>query len=64
MTLITPSQAGHSPTFLPLIGQLRIGREARRPRTRPDAVRSTGQPVSPDTADYNTADYNHHNDVG
>lgn len=25
--------------FLPLLGQLRIGREAGRPRTRPDAVR-------------------------
>lgn len=26
--------------FLPLMGQLRIGREAGRPRTRPDAVRA------------------------
>ena len=40
VTLITPGQAGDSPMFLPLMGQLRIGRDTGRPRTRPDAVRA------------------------
>lgn len=40
VTLITPGQAGDSPMFLPLMAQLRIGRDAGRPRTRPDAVRA------------------------
>lgn len=39
VTLITPGQAGDSPMFLPLMNQLRIGRETGRPRTRPNAVR-------------------------
>jgi transposase len=39
VTLITPGQAGDSPMFLPLMAQLRVGRESGRPRTRPDAVR-------------------------
>ncbi len=39
VTLITPGQAGDSPMFLPLMAQLRVGRELGRPRTRPDAVR-------------------------
>jgi transposase len=39
VTLITPGQAGDSPMFLPLMGHLRVGRGAGRPRTRPDAVR-------------------------
>ena len=39
MTLITPGQAGDSPMFLPLMAQLRVGRDRGRPRTRPDAVR-------------------------
>jgi len=39
VTLITPGQAGDSPMFLPLMAQLRVGRDTGRPRTRPDAVR-------------------------
>jgi hypothetical protein len=39
VTLITPEQAGDSPMFLPLMAQLRVGRDHGRPRTRPDAVR-------------------------
>lgn len=39
VTLITPGQAGDSPMFLPLLSQLRVGRDIGRPRTRPDAVR-------------------------
>lgn len=39
VTLITPGQAGDSPMFLPLMTQLRVGRDVGRPRTRPDAVR-------------------------
>lgn len=39
VTLATPGQAGDSPMFLPLMQQLRVGREVGRPRTRPDAVR-------------------------
>jgi transposase len=39
VTLVTPGQAGDSPMFLPLMQQLRVGREVGRPRTRPDAVR-------------------------
>ena len=40
VTLIYPGQAGFSPMFLPLMAQLRVGRETGRPRTRPDAVRA------------------------
>nr|WP_221433398.1 IS5 family transposase [Micrococcus endophyticus] len=40
VTLITPGQAGDSPMFLPLMGQLRVGRDRGRPRTRPNAVRA------------------------
>lgn len=40
VTLITPGQAEDSPMFLPLMAQLRVGRDAGRPRTRPDAVRA------------------------
>jgi transposase len=39
VTLITPGQAGDSPMLLPLMSQLRVGRDVGRPRTRPDAVR-------------------------
>ncbi len=39
LPLITPGQAGDSPMFLPLMQQLRVGRDMERPRTRPDAVR-------------------------
>ncbi|WP_257017629.1 MULTISPECIES: transposase [unclassified Rhodococcus (in: high G+C Gram-positive bacteria)] len=39
VTLITPGQADDSPMFLPLMSQLRVGRDIGRPRTRPDAVR-------------------------
>lgn len=39
VTLISPGQAGDSPMFLPLMAQLRVGRDTGRPRTRPDAVR-------------------------
>lgn len=39
VTLITPGQAGDSPVFLPLMAQLKVGRDVGRPRTRPDAVR-------------------------
>ncbi|WP_313479217.1 IS5 family transposase [Microbacterium sp.] len=39
VTLIAPGQAGDSPMFLPLMDQLRVGRDTGRPRTRPDAVR-------------------------
>ena len=35
VTLITPGQAGDSPMFLPLMAQLRVGRDVGRPRTRP-----------------------------
>lgn len=37
--MITPGQAGDSPMLLPLLAQLRVGRDIGRPRTRPDAVR-------------------------
>ncbi|WP_394278385.1 IS5 family transposase [Microbacterium sp.] len=40
VTLITPGQAGDSPMFLPLMAQLRVGRDVGRPRTRPDSVRA------------------------
>lgn len=40
LPLITPGQAGDPPMFLPLMGQLRVGRDTGRPRTRPDAVRA------------------------
>jgi transposase len=40
VTLITPGQAGDSPMFLPLMAQLRVGRDKGRPRTRPDTVRA------------------------
>ncbi|SJN44679.1 Mobile element protein [Luteococcus japonicus LSP_Lj1] len=40
LPLVTLSQAGDSPMFLPLMAQLRVGRETGRPRTRPDAVRA------------------------
>ncbi len=39
VTLISAGQAGDSPMFLPLMAQLRVGRDVGRPRTRPDAVR-------------------------
>ena len=39
VSLLTPGQAGDSPMFLPLMEQLRVGRNVGRPRTRPDAVR-------------------------
>jgi transposase len=39
VTLITAGQAGDSPMFLPLMQQLRVGRDLGRPRTRPDVVR-------------------------
>jgi transposase len=39
VTLITPGQAGDSPMFLPLMAQLRVGRDTGRPRTCPGAVR-------------------------
>jgi transposase len=39
VTLVTAGQAGDSPMFLPLMGQLRVEREVGRPRTRPEAVR-------------------------
>ena len=39
VTLISAGQAGDSPMFLPLMAQLRVGRDAGRPRTRPDAIR-------------------------
>ncbi|WP_369821407.1 transposase [Kocuria sp. CNJ-770] len=38
VTLVTAGQAGDSPMFLTLIGQLRVDREGGRPRTRPEAV--------------------------
>lgn len=38
-TLITAGQASDSPMFLPLMAQLRVGRDTGRPRTRLDAVR-------------------------
>ena len=40
VSLLTAGQAGDSPMFLPLMAQLRVGRETGRPRTRPDAVRA------------------------
>ncbi|KRC59129.1 transposase [Agromyces sp. Root81] len=41
VVLLTPGQAGDSPMFLPLMGQLRINSPGRgRPRTRPDRVRA------------------------
>ncbi|MCK2034980.1 IS5 family transposase [Microbacterium sp. SSW1-49] len=39
VTLITLGQAGDSPMLLPLLQQLRVGRDVCRPRTLPDAVR-------------------------
>jgi len=39
VTLITPGQAGDSPILLPLMAQLRVGRDAGRTRCGPDAVR-------------------------
>lgn len=39
MTLISPGQACNSLMFLPLMAQLRVGRDKGRPRTRPDTVR-------------------------
>lgn len=39
VTLITAGQAGDSPMFLPLMAQLKVGRDVGRPRTRPDAIR-------------------------
>lgn len=40
VTLVTPGQAGDSPTLLPLLAELRVARPVGRPRTRPDRVRS------------------------
>ncbi len=40
VVLLTAGQAGVSPTFLPLMGHLRVARPIGRPRTRPDAVRA------------------------
>ncbi|WP_253865897.1 IS5 family transposase [Prauserella halophila] len=40
VTLLTAGHAGDSPMLLPLLRQLRIGRQVGRPRTRPDAVRA------------------------
>nr|WP_155049616.1 IS5 family transposase [Microbacterium sp. ZXX196] len=39
VALLTAGQAGDSPMFLPLMGQLRVVRPVGRPRTRPDAIR-------------------------
>lgn len=39
ITVITPGQAGDSPTLLPMLEMLRVERPVGRPRTRPDAVR-------------------------
>lgn len=39
VVLLTAGQAGDSPMFLPLMGQLRIAQPGGRPRTRPDVVR-------------------------
>jgi transposase len=36
--LLTPGQAGDAPMMLPLLAQLRVGRQLGRPRTRPEKV--------------------------
>lgn len=36
--MLTAGQAGDSPVFLPLLGQLKVARPVGRPRTRPDAI--------------------------
>lgn len=38
--MLTPSQAGDSPMFLPLVAQLRVSSPSGRPRTRPERVRA------------------------
>ena len=36
---VAPGQANDAPALLPLLSQLRVGRAAGRPRTRPDRLR-------------------------